>query len=98
MTDLSPVIADLRARIGQLPTLTHCGDSAEWIERHRQHREAARHLGEYLTATYGARIHERPAANRIRMLGIAASSTSGLIGAFNNWIGAAERQMGRRCA
>lgn len=92
MTDLRTIIDDLRARLEQLPKIdSRSGEDV--MDQHRRHRAAATELGEYLTETYGALIRERPDANTIAMRKIRSSSTSGLHGAFRNWITAAERRL-----
>ncbi|SIT11283.1 hypothetical protein [Paracoccus saliphilus] len=93
-TALPDIIADLRARISQLPTIdSRRGDI---MDQHRRHRKAAVELGEYLTATYGAQVAERAENNRITMRRISSTSTSGLQGAFSNWIAAAEKRLAQQ--
>lgn len=88
---LRTTIADLRNRLDALPRISI--ENGCMMDQHRIHREAARNLGQYLTTTYGARVSERHDTNRIRMHGIASSGTSGLHGAFSNWIAAAEKKV-----
>jgi len=91
MTDLRHMIADLRQRIADLPKID--SRSGDIMDQLRRHRAAAEQLGEYLTATYGARISQKPDANRITMHRISSTSTGGLHGAFSNWIAAAEKRL-----
>ncbi|MBK4215804.1 hypothetical protein JJJ17_07700 [Paracoccus caeni] len=90
MADLHFTICDLRQRISALPQVEYM--RGDFLEQHKAHREAARALGQYLTETYGAKVSERHDANRITMHRITSTSTSGLIGAFQNWIAAAEKR------
>lgn len=92
MTDiLRTTITDLRKRMEALPRIS-IGNGC-MMDQHRNHRAAVQELGRYLTETYGARVSERHDTNRIRMHGIASSGTSGLHGAFSNWIAAAEKKV-----
>lgn len=91
MPDLRTTITDLRKRIAALPTIEY--SRGDFIEQHERHREAARKLADYLTRTYGARITERHDSNRITMHRISSTSTGGLIGAYQNWITAAEKRL-----
>ncbi|RNF35060.1 hypothetical protein [Paracoccus methylarcula] len=92
--DFPDIIADLRARIAQLPTISY--ENGDIMDQHRRHRKAANELGDYLTATYGARIAEKPEGNCITMRRISSTSTSGLHGAFSNWIAAAEKRLAQQ--
>jgi hypothetical protein len=92
MTDLRHMIADLRQRMADLPKID-IRTAADIMDQHRRHRAAAEDLGEYLTAAYGARITVRSESNRITMHRISSTSTSGLHGAFSNWIAAAEKRL-----
>lgn len=88
---LTDTIADLRQRVAALPKISaHSG--ADLMDQHRAHRAAAEELGRYLSETYGARISMRADSNRITMHRISSTSTSGLHGAFTNWIAATERR------
>lgn len=84
-------IADLRQLLAALPKID-TRNGGDIMDQHRAHRAAAEELGRYLTETYGARIGLRPDSNRITMHRISSTSTSGLHGAFTNWIAAAERR------
>lgn len=88
---LRTTIADLRNRLDALPRISI--ENGCMMDQHRNHRAAAQELGRYLTETYGARVTERHDTNRIRIHGIASSSTAGLHGAFSNWIAAAEKKV-----
>ncbi|WJS87275.1 hypothetical protein [Paracoccus sp. TOH] len=88
---LKATIADLRQRIAALPEVRF--SRGDYMEQHRTLREAARALGQYLADTYSARIAEKPDATRITMHRISSTCTSGLEGAFKNWIAAAERRL-----
>ena len=91
LSTLWATITDLRRRIEALPRISaHSG--ADLMDQHRAHRSAAEELGQYLSQTYGARISMRADSNRITMHRISSTSTSGLHGAFTNWIAAAERR------
>lgn len=92
MTDLAATIADLRQRLDALPSIS-ISSGADLMDQHRRHRAAAEELGRYLSETYGARIKERHDAYRITMHRISSTSTSGLRGAFGNWITAAEKRL-----
>lgn len=88
--DIATIITDLRSRMAALPRID--GRRGDVIEQHQQLRAQAHALGDYLSITYGARVTERPEINRIKMCGITSSSTSGLTGAFGNWIAAAQKR------
>lgn len=92
MTDLDATITDLRQRLDALPPI-RMSSGVDLMDQHRRHRAAAEDLGRYLHATYGARITQRHDANRITMHHISSSSTSGLQGAFRNWLAAAEKRL-----
>lgn len=92
MSDQRIIINDLRQRLNQLPKID-VRSGEDMMDQHRVHRAAAQKLGEYLTKTYGALVRERSEANSITMVKIRSSSTSGLHGAFQNWIVAAERRL-----
>ena len=91
LSTLLDTIEDLRRRIAALPKIS-ARSGADLMDQHRAHRAAAEELGRYLSQTYGARISMRPDSNRITMHRISSTSTSGLHGAFTNWIAAAERR------
>ena len=91
--DIPAIIADLRSRMARLPKID--SSRGDIMEQHRQLRSASEELGEQLTSAYGARITIRPDTNRIKMCGITSSSTGGLVGAFGNWIAAAEKKAAR---
>lgn len=91
MANLRATINDLRKCVNVLPKIEY--SRGDFIEQHQRHREAARKLADYLTRTYGARIAERPDSNRITMHRISSTSTCGLIGAYQNWIAAAEKRL-----
>lgn len=86
-------IADLRASIAVLPGIN--ARAGDLMDQHRRHRSACQRLGEYLTREHGARVAENHDCNRIRMHGITSTSTGGLIGAYHNWIAAAERKLAK---
>lgn len=88
---LRDTIADLRRSLNVLPRID--SSLGDMMAQHRRHRDAAERLGQYLAETYGARISARPDTNRITMHRISASGTSGLHGAFTNWLAAAERRL-----
>lgn len=90
--NITATITDLRQRLDALPSIS-ISSGTDIMDQHRRHRAAAEDLGRYLSATYGARIAERHDANRITMLRITSTSTSGLRGAFGNWITAAEKRL-----
>lgn len=92
MADLRIIIDDLRVRLDALPKID-IRSGEDVMDQHRVYRAAAQKLGEYLTETYGALVRERSDANSITMMRIRSSSTSGLHGAFRNWVIAAERRM-----
>ena len=92
MTDLRTIIDDLRVRLEQLPKI-NIRSGEDVMDQHCVHRAAARKLGEYLTETYGALVRERSDTNTITMQKIRSSSTSGLQGAYSNWITAAEKRL-----
>lgn len=94
MADLRIIIDDLRQRLNQLPKID-VRSGEDMMDQYRVHRAAAQKLGEYLTETYGALVRERSDTNSITMKKIRSSSTTGLHGAFQNWITAAERRMQR---
>lgn len=88
---LRTAIKDLSARLSAMPEID--STDGDIMDQCRRHRRASGELADHLRATYGARIHEKAWTNTIRMCGISSSGTSGLAGAFRNWIVAAERRM-----
>lgn len=94
MAELAATIADLRKCINVLPKIDTTRRDIDLMEQHRRHRAAAQRLGQYLSETYDAKITERTDINRITMHRISSTSTGGLIGAYSNWIAAAEKRLG----
>lgn len=88
-------MAEIRAALNVLPSLTaEPSDTPDLhISRHARYREAVARLARHLEGTLGARITDHHNAARVRLYGIAASSTSGIVGALQNWIAAADRRL-----
>ncbi|MCC7097299.1 MAG: hypothetical protein IT472_08980 [Thermomonas sp.] len=61
---------------------------------HARHNRAMVDIADQLTGGYAAIIRPSWDGARVRMLGIAASSTSGVRQALRNWVAAARRREG----
>lgn len=95
MTHLSDVASDLRRSLNVLPGVDVETPYRDQMEQSRVLRAATARLGHYLTATYGARITEKPGVHhRVRMCGITSTGTGGLEAALRNWLAAADRRLG----
>lgn len=94
-TDLPSAIRIVRAALAETgkqrarPPSAGGGITA-WHDRHRKAMAA---LGQDLARQLDARITERWDGARVRICGISASSTSGLSGALQNWLVAAEKRV-----
>ena len=69
---------------------TYSDDPSGW---HAKHRHAMDCLAIELKADAQARINDRWDGARVRIAGIAASSTSGLARALRNWLKAARKRI-----
>lgn len=69
---------------------SYSDDPSDW---HRKHHSEMDALAERLQADHGATINKRFDGCKVRIEGIASSSTSGIAGALSNWLAAARRKM-----
>lgn len=60
----------------------------------RLHRDAVTALASELATAEGAAIRESGSAMSVRLAGIRATSTMGLLGALSNWRAAAQKRIG----
>lgn len=91
---LAEIAALLSGRLPEIPTITASTDWPEYDRSRRAHLDAAAALGDRLAEKYGAKISYTPATgHRIRMAGITSTCTSGLAGAFANWLANATRKI-----
>jgi hypothetical protein len=60
---------------------------------HDRHRQALKALSARLVADHKASIRDRFDGARVAFCGVASSSTSGVVGALNNWLTAARAKL-----
>lgn len=84
---VAPALAEAEAAVGR-----YADDPRGF---HRRHRDAMEALSARLSSQLGARIANRWDGARVRIAGVAASSTSGLAGALHNWVKAAKKRVGQ---
>lgn len=89
---LKAAIADVEARLvavaEEMGRYDH--NDRTWHDRNRR---ALLLQADALKATYKARISDSWNGARVNILGITSTSTSGLSGAFTNWLAAARRRV-----
>ncbi len=92
MTDQLDKLVRLYALIGEkldsVPPYNYRDDAAV-----RRHREAVDALARNLTETEGAIIRDGGGATSVRIAGIRATSTMGLLAALGNWRTACEKKI-----
>lgn len=74
---------------------TYSDDPGGW---HARHRLSMQLLACELARECGASINDRWDGARVRIGGIAVSSTSGVAGALRNWLAAARKRLERETA
>lgn len=91
MADLKETIAfvDRNLAAYEKGAGTYKDDPAGW---HKRHRVQMRNLADRLRVVFGARITERGDLTRVRLGGVAASSTGGMASALRNWLAAARKK------
>ena len=88
LTELTRLVSLVREKISALPEYDWRDDAAV-----RAHRDAEDALCDELAASEGARFRKGYDGAAVRMAGVNASSTSGKIGALQNWRRGAEKRI-----
>lgn len=90
LVQVEQLLAEMDAAVGERPDWKDRDAFEDWRERERA---ATDKLKEGLIAA-GAKFATRPAVDfAIRLGGIRSTSTSGIIGALNNWKSAARKRL-----
>lgn len=88
--EIEALLADAERQAG-----TYSDDPRGW---HARHRLAMQQLAGELAARFGLKVDDRWDGARVRMGGLAASSTSGVAGALRNWLTAARKRLAKEAA
>lgn len=85
---LSKLRGAVKAELDGLPKLSY--------EKRDQYDRAEKAMLKRLEDGHGAKVDRRYDGTRVRMAGVTAHSTTGLVGALRNWIAGAERALDRQ--